>query len=519
MQTLGGDVVVEIDGEIEALIAEINTAPSEGRQQEFIGSLQTVVVDSLLGPFGLSRTMLAEQDGGNITTVHNFKKGVTANSTDAERHRDWRQAQSQKFDRSDYQKPLPAERKKLFKEDGPIIDGYTGTELPRDGRAHRDHVVSAHEIETSAKGHLAQTREERIATANLEQNKTWTNEGLNSSKQEKDLGEWRKLPNAKDSSKTNEEYYGLDPALADETYRTARETVDRKQNRSVFTKQAGEFIHQGSVAAGKLALRQVMGLIIADLAGGVIQDIRVVARNGLRSGRELTAVLRNRLEQTKARVLEKWADYLKEGASAGLSGFVSTLLTLLINSLVTTARNVVTIIREGTLATVRSIKAIVMPEPGMTGADIAYEVTRIMSGAMVLAIGLTLEEGLRKAIEAVPILAPFAGPLAQVVTGVGTGVATLLVILAFDRLKSHIAFRNKEMADLHRGHNVTLLRIKRTAVVIDQAAAHVTRKSEQMFAAVAEGGKELAAASARTDTMLDDYDAAVRRLASIELDA
>lgn len=508
------DVLIEIDDQIELLIEEINSAPNEQQHQDFATACRDVIVDTLMGPFGLTAAMFADRDGGNITTVHNFEKGTYA-PRDGDRYQGYQKAQTERFDRSDYERDLPKERKKIFQQDSRIEDAYTGRELPKDGRAHRDHVVSAHEIEKSSRGHLGKTREERVAMANRDENKVWADASLNQSKNDHDLMEWSERPNRKDPTRTNAEHYGADRERMEEAYNTARKTVDRDEKRAVLLKQAGEFAYEGSKEAGKLALRQILGLMIKDLAEGLIGDIRTLMREGFQSLRHLAQLLEQRIKTTIRQIKAKWAEYLKEGAAAGFSGFLSSFLTLIINSFVTTAKNVVRIIREGCLSVVRALKIIVAPPPEMSASEVAFEVFKILSGVVVVAIGIGLEETIKKGIEAVPLLVPFAEPIAQVLTGMLTGIASLTVVLAFDRLKAHLAFQNKQLADVHRGHSVTFLKIKKTALVLDQAADFVHASALHLREEFHKDWEELKAIKSETRQKMDGYKSAINKLENL----
>lgn len=506
------ELVIDIDDRVELLIQEINSAPS-GQAVDIAQSLQSVVIDSLLGPFGLSASMFDDREGGNVTTVHNFEKGVTANDSDAARHEAYLRAQSETFNREDYEGALPGERKSIFKQVDSVENYYTGADMAKDGNAVRDHVVSAHEIEMSAKGQLGQTREERVATANKDENKVWTDRSLNASKSDDDLLEWAGRANAQDPSRTNAEFYGADSERIHEAHGRARKAVERAQNLAVLKKQAREFAMQGGIEAGKLAFRQVLGLLLKELAEGVIQDIKALIREGFQSLKQLVEMLRLRVGQTIASFKERWADYLKEGAMAGLAGFLSSLATLLINTLVTTAKHVVTIIREGTLAVVKSVKLIISPDPGMTASDVAFEVLRLLSGALTTVVGLATQEALAKALMSVPLLTPFANEIAGVATALLSGTAGLLVVLAFDHVKQSMAFRRKQHADIHRGHAVTLLKVQRTTIMIAAAHEYVAATHDRLQLTLANDWAEIEEAGATADAAIEDYGNAVAALA------
>ncbi len=515
MHISGDKLVIDIDDQVEALLQQINSVSSSEQQKDFVDSFQRMLIDQLIGPFGLSRSMFQDRDGGAVTSVQNFEKGVVASDADAERYENWRKANESKFERDDYDQRLDERFPDMKSEDGKYYDGYRapGSELPVGPRiAARDHVVPASEVERSSRGHLAQTREQRVETATQDENVVLTGFNMNSSKNDKDLMEWAAQPNAQDPSVSNAAYYALDEGVLKQKYQEARNAVDKVQKKAVLVKQGGEVLMEGGKAAGRLALRQILGLLLKDVAQGLIDDVRYLIRVGLDGAKSLADLVRARLEASFRTLREKWAEYLKEGASAGLSGFVSTLLTLIINSFVTTAKNIVSLIREAVLAIVRAVKVIVSPPQGMSKGDIAIEVFRLLSAAVVTCLGLALEEAIKKGLESVVLLAPFAAELAPVITGILTGALTLFTILAFNRIKDAIAFRNKQMADIHRGQAVGFLRIKQTVLMLDAAYQNMNVTAQTLRLQFSESWVEIQDARQETDKSISAYQDSVQAL-------
>lgn len=504
-----------IDDETERLIREIDTAPPSPDHEKVIDDLQDVLMNTLMGPFGLSAALLHDVDGGNVTTLHNFEKGVTANDADAALHAGYQKSRTENFDRTDYEASLPKERKKIFQQEERIVDKYTGRELPKDGRAHRDHVVSAHEVEQSAKGHFGQTREERVATANLDANKVWADGSLNQSKGDRDAKEWADRPNRKDPSKTNAEAYGVDREAMDKAYKEARDAVDSKQDRAVLIKNLQDLTLQGGLEAGKLALRQVLGMGLRNLLRGLVADVRQFAKHGLRDLAHLKSVLAARASATVADLKTRWGEYLQEGLAAALSGLLSSVVTFLVNSVCTTAGNVVTMVRESVVALIRALKIIVLPDAGMSPADVARAVLGIVGGAAATVVGLGAEEALRKLIEAMPLLAPFAGEIAAVLSGALVGVGSILMLLAFDHLKSQIAFRNKRLADVHRGQKVTLLQMRQTCLLMEASQDFMATSRTRLQDRMADAASEAQARRTANQAALDDYAHEVDGLAQL----
>lgn len=335
---------------------------------------------------------------------------------------------------------------------------------------------------------------------------------MNSSKGEQDLLDWAAKVNADDPTKTNAEYYDLDDQEVKAIYRKAKEAVDKKQDAAVLRKQAGEILVEGSKAAGKLAVRQVLGLVLKDLIQGVVADIRHLVKVGYENLAQLAALAERRVKRSWARIRERWADLLKEGVTAGLSGFLSTVVTLLINAVVTTVKNLVAMIREGVLAFARSVKTIVAPTPGTTYAEIAREVAKILATAVAACVGMALEEVIAKALQAIPVLAPLATYLAPVIAGIVSGSLALLALLAFDQLRATIEFRNRELANVHRGQVVTLLRIKNSMILLDRAHAQMEASRDRMVQEMRETDRQIAASRANAQRSINAYAASVADL-------
>lgn len=505
-------VLIEIDDEIASLIQEMNEAPAGRQQTDFVKATRDVIIDSIIGPFGLSRHMFTDKDGGSVTTVHNFKQGITATETDAERYRNYEHALNNPIDGALYRSDLAQERRAAFSENESIVDAYTGRELPKDGTAQIDHVISIKSIEQSPESHLAQTRDERVQTANVDENKAWTSRAVNQSKQDKPLTEWMEQPNVSDPTKTNAEYYGVDEKRALEHHQKAEKAVQSEIHGALIRKQSKEALQTGIRTGVRLALRQMIGLFLVDIAEGIIADIRYVIRQGMKSVQDFAELLKKRMKETADTVRARWKDYLRAGMEGGIAGFLSSIITVVINNLLTTAKHIVTIIREGTLAVVRSARLIISPPPHMSKEDVVFEVLKILSSAFAIALGLSMEEVVKKGLTLVPGLAPMADTIARVVTGVLTGMGALLVMLAFDHLKAHIQFKKKEIADLHRGQSVALLQIKQTVFLIDEAARHAHGESERLRDELNTSRAHMNNMGHETDDVIEEYSTSVEQM-------
>lgn len=69
------DETVWIDDETDRLIRIIESSPPSPDNEKVLDDLQASILNALVGPFGLSAELLADVDGGNVTTLYNFEIG------------------------------------------------------------------------------------------------------------------------------------------------------------------------------------------------------------------------------------------------------------------------------------------------------------------------------------------------------------------------------------------------------------------------------------------------------------
>ncbi|MBQ9238989.1 MAG: hypothetical protein IJ191_06735 [Treponema sp.] len=180
---------IEVNEQLEESINELNALKDQISQKDSATLLELCkdnVIETITGQFGLASLFINSQDGGNVTTTHNFENGVTATKADEQKYNAWQE--NKKKDWQDvrkgtgYDKPLPKKRKEAFQTQDVIIDEYTGRPLPKDGRAQLDHIVSASEIENNPRTNLFQTPEDRAKMATNDKNLAWTESSANQSK-------------------------------------------------------------------------------------------------------------------------------------------------------------------------------------------------------------------------------------------------------------------------------------------------------------------------------------------------
>lgn len=409
------------------LLANLRHEFDQQRFGELAGSVRRGVLESIAGPFGIGRLLHRyDKDGGPVTTPHNARQGVYSLPEDKARF-------EMPFDRSDYEKNFRKMRRARLRIPDEIIDAYTGRTLPRDGRMHLDHVRAAKRIHSDDTLRLATNADDRNRIANHNDNIVPTHCILNQSKKDSDLKDWRDAKT--DGVRSNGKRFGVDDARADAIYERAEKRYGAQKTAAVAKHFAGRVGQESSIAAARMGLQQSVGLLLAELATTVFDEIRDIAANGFKGGtldRTFMDALTERFTHIGQRLLARWADIVAAFKNGAIAGLLSTIFTMLINAIQTTLRSLVRIIREGGLSLLRAIKLLLNPPAGMSANQVSHEASKIILAGVAIVGGVALEEAVSKWVGGLGI--PLAGPVTAAVVGIGTGLVTMLGVYMIDKI-------------------------------------------------------------------------------------
>ncbi len=364
---------IQVDDELDDALKELESLQEKFSEKDSEGLLalcKNTVIESITGQFGFSSLFIDAKDGGSSTTIHNFEKGITSTDSDKQHFDSYKAnndgSKAWKDVRKDggYDNGFPKRRKNDFQTQDVIIDGYTGKPLPKDGRAHIEHIVSAHEIETNPSNHLYFTKEVRAKIATSEKNTTYTEASANQSKGDLPMKDW--LGKKRKSGETNKEKYGIngDEALQKDT--EARRYIKREVTVAAVKKHTKELLATGGADAAKMAAYSVLGVILRDLTQAVFEEVHITFRQrGQESLKEIGVRFKTRTEELLKEIKAKWKDILKGSLEAGLTAFLSNIVIFIINLFFTTLKKLVAIIRAGFVSLCQAVKILASPPEGM----------------------------------------------------------------------------------------------------------------------------------------------------------
>jgi hypothetical protein len=347
------------------------------------------------------------QDGGSVTTTHNFEQGVVANPDDQAKYdsfvannngsKEWSEARRE----TGYDKALPEKRKQKFKEDGPLIDDYNNREIHKDGRTHADHVVSAKEIESSAKNHLHMTSEERAKMACDESNIAFTDGRINQSKGEKTMGEFL------DPESGRVEKYGLDREKMLKKDGKARKTINTTVDLAALKKYSNELLETGGKDAAKMVAYSAIGAIMKEFTQELFSAIKYVFKNRkTMSLKKMLSTFKERMAKVLENLKAKWIDIFKGSFEAGITAFFSNLLVFSINLFATTLKKFVSMIRAGFVSLVQAVKIIANPPAGMSAEEARFQAVKVLMAGLIGAASLGLSGAIEVFLQSIPGLQP-----------------------------------------------------------------------------------------------------------------
>lgn len=400
------------------------------RLQELFDNCQQQVLSQIMGPFGLSTAMFEDKNGGNVATVHNADQSIFPEEMYAKNYTIANDPYSQKVRQKHWDDA--SARGKKHKANNQALDA--GQEVLSDatkrpmtkGDIHGDHVVSLAEIHANKSLHLRFNEKERKAIANNVKNMAYIEGKLNMSKGKKSWDECLSDPEfVKANNLTQDEIDNIK-----KIDKEARGFIQQTENKRL----ASELLSTGAKEAAMMGVRQALGMLLTELVNQLFNEIKDLYRQGVSSGKALLQELRLRAKKIIDALLKKLPDALNQVFEGGLSGFASNLITFLINTFITTAKNVVKIIREGLLSLFKAIKMILFPKKGTNKQENLKAALKLITAAVFTSIGIFFEESFKAFFVAIPVVGVFADILAPVFMGILVGISSALIAYAIDRL-------------------------------------------------------------------------------------
>ena len=416
--------------EINELLDSIHSQLKDNTIDNLIASCKKSITSSISTPFGLG-ALVAQMDkhGGNVTTVHNAQKGIHASEETEYERGDWTDSHS-------LSKNKENEFVKHGDENMTVIDRSSGRRIGIND-ADVDHVISTEKINNDGGYMLSKIDKKSLGkdSANL----ALMHKSANRSKGSNSYDEFHDKRNS--NGRSNKELYEHDKrrtnALQQKANQRISEVITLGVKAEYYAKHAAK---TGLNEGGKMAKQQAFGLLLNELLIGVTDEVIDIFRNGLRDGDDKTIVqsIKSRLQRLVEKVASKWKDALQAFKDGAISGFLSNLITMLVNIFVTTLKNTVRLIREGFFVILKALKMAFFPPDGMSHNEAYDAALKLLSAGGVSLIGIAVEMEVSANIEMllkpIPFISEYAGIVSGVTIGALTGIVSALVAYKLEKM-------------------------------------------------------------------------------------
>ena len=433
-------------------LSNLHSKLPENQTSTLLHLCEASAISAITSQFGLASLIIDARDGGSVTTVPNFEKGITANEADAARYSDMIANRNGKYsevrNKVGYDKPLVKRRNEALQNEAIIIDEYTGRNLPKDGRVHLDHIVSVKEIESSVSANLALSHEERAKIAADKENLALIDGSINQSKGSDEM----KVFLNKEDKKTEQrkaERFGIDEQKAMQKDKKARKFVYGEIDKAKVKKYSKELLTTGCKDITKIMAYTVIGVAMREIAQGAITEIKLAFKQrGKESFGEIWVRFKTRMSEILDSLKSKWKDLVAGSIEEGLTSFISNLGVFLINVFATTLKRFVAMIRAGFVSLKEAVKILVNPPRGLDKDEVGYQTVKVLTAGLIGALSLGLSEAIDKFLLSIPVLTPIFSFIVPIIgksvgdivstclSAILGGVLTTIVIYFMDKLHS-----------------------------------------------------------------------------------
>ena len=433
-------------------LSNLHSKLPENQTNTLLHLCEASAISAITSQFGLASLIIDARDGGSVTTVHNFEKGITANEADAARYSDMIANRNGKYsevrNKVGYDKPLVKRRNEALQNEAIIIDEYTGRNLPKYGRVHLDHIVSVKEIESSVSANLALSPEERVKIAADKENLALIDGSINQSKGSDEMKVFLNKENKKTGQRKAEKF-GIDEQKAMQKDKKARKFVYGEIDKAKVKKYSKELLTTGCKDITKIMAYTVIGVAMREIAQGAITEIKLAFKQrGKESFGEIWVRFKTRMSEILDSLKSKWKDLVAGSIEEGLTSFISNLGVFLINVFATTLKRFVAMIRAGFVSLKEAVKILVNPPRGLDKDEVGYQAVKVLTAGLIGALSLGLSEAIDKFLLSIPVLTPIFSFIVPVIgksvgdivstclSAILGGVLTTIVIYFMDKLHS-----------------------------------------------------------------------------------
>ncbi|PIF03701.1 MAG: lactate permease [Arcobacter sp.] len=471
--------------EAEAFLIRFKKEFNDERFNQLVADCKKDVINSIVTPFGLGKIVAAyDKTGGNVDTIHNVREGVYATEKEKEAYENNESyyktnknevtGKNTKTDPYHNDTRFKKKAKKTNEEKGERYDDLYQEQERFGAEVQLDHIISSSEIHNDAGRILSE--QNGVDLSVKDSNLAWTNAYVNKRKSNIPMKEFveeiPKIIEQKESSiqRNKEKLKNMPDDTPEQSHykRKIEDAVNKEEkhikelescnieamlkadkkaredyNKEINTYYKGKKFIKNTAITGvkegaKMGIQQALGLVITEFFTAIFDEIMDIYKNGFYTEFDdsFFSVLKERIKRIGNRLKNSWKDVLIAFKDGAISGFISNLVTTVINTFVTTGKRVVRIIREGIFSLFRAVKILLFSPEGMSLEDRMHEVKKLIATGLIVSLGVIIEEYIDVLIKGTAFLEPFSDILTSIFVGAITGLSITMVVYYLDKKKN-----------------------------------------------------------------------------------
>lgn len=540
---------IHIDSELESTIQELGELQAQLPKEQSANLFQQCAdnaLNAVVGHFGLAAAVLDSKDGGNVNTTHNVRQGIYASDKERQRYEQRGDYDSKAYHSDENYIAINKQQGNL-KEQGKLTDYMTGQQLAPNAKTDLDHKVAAKTIHDDRARVLAEVDGTKIA--NTESNLAMTDSSLNRMKKDKTAQEFiqrrdeRLEAIAKNQQKrgylTESEQKELaklekQKQINDEQfiaeYEGSQRDIDRAVDKAYYTssKPYKEAVLTGAKDAGKMALHSVIGIVLHDLIKGMMIEIKVLVKEfGNESFKEIFTRFKNRLQKIWEDLKVKWKDIIAGSLESAILSFFSNIIVFVINTIFTTLKKIVQIIRAGFNSLYKAVKILVKPPKDMPKEDVMREAAKVLVSGLIAATTMLGAAALGKMMEgSFPFLAlplPFtegetiASAAGLCLTAALGAILSTIAIYYIDKWASDSKESRLQLQIMGKSGEIVQLKTAQSWFVLHDAWQFTLGITQSTINKINEAQEAIAKSSQETKESFNDLDSTMAKLRAFRM--
>ncbi|AVK95652.1 hypothetical protein FCT18_17410 [Lysinibacillus sphaericus] len=437
---------------------------NESTLKKLFNEYEQVIVKSLITSFGMDFLLIKDRHGGDVDTIHNVRqmqKGDNRFDGYANKKNEDTYSKNETYDKhishdyhSDSRYIERNRQASVQKDNGTLVDAYTGKKIAQNEKVDLDHVISAKEIHEDAGRILAEINGVELANQNT--NLQHTNRSANRSKGKKTVNQFADTLENNRQVRQNriaelkttkhltdierkelrklENLEAVDIKKMKKADEVARAAYEKEIASKYYTSQ--KFINDTLKASYKkgmqMGLRQALGTILTAVWMSVREEVPKLVTK-LKVKFDLKCFFNGLVDIFKGafkKVQEAYKEVIQSYSNGLLSGILSSLMTTFINIFTTSAKNVGKIIRECWSSIVEALNILLFNPNKLPFGDVIKAVAVIICTASSVVLGTVVSEAMGQ-IPALKI--PIIGDvLPNFVGAVVTGLMSISLLYFLD---------------------------------------------------------------------------------------